>query len=118
MLRSSVGADARGEFIPRNYAPPLPEGKPEGDNSWMPEFLPTLLFWSAALAIVLGQVMILRSTARAWRLAGARVPVMERVWAWLPALALAAVLYFSWRMATRPPIVEIQLTPGAQGISL
>lgn len=84
----------------------------------MPAILPTLLFWSAALAIVLAQVMILRSTSRAWARSGAPVAAWERVWAWLPALALAVLLFASWRSATRPPVMEIQLNPDAQGITL
>lgn len=62
----------------------------------MPSLLMTSLFWSATVAIVVGQVMILWSTARAWGASGGRVPVTERLFAWLPAVALMAVLWFSW----------------------
>lgn len=84
----------------------------------MPNVLLTVLFWSAALAVVLGQVFILRSTARAWQRAAAPVPASERIFAWLPAVALALVLVLSWRAATRPPIIEVQFDPATQGIKL
>lgn len=75
----------------------------------MPSVLLTVLFWLAALAIVVGQVMILRSTARAWVAAGTAVPVSERLFAWLPAVALLAVLWFSWKAATAPPSFQIEV---------
>lgn len=75
----------------------------------MPSVLLTILFWAAAIAIVVGQVMILRSTARAWAAAGVAVPVSERLFAWLPALALLAVLWFSWQAATAPPTFQIEV---------
>ncbi|MBX3132108.1 MAG: hypothetical protein KF689_01820 [Gemmatimonadaceae bacterium] len=84
----------------------------------MPASLPTLLFWAAVLAVIVAQVAILRSTARAWALAGTRVPFVERVFAWGPALVLALVLWLSWRAATRPPIVEVQFDPASQSITL
>jgi hypothetical protein len=84
----------------------------------MPNVLLTVLFWSAALAVVIGQIAILRSTSRAWRHAGTAVPVTERVFAWGPALVLILVLVFAWREATRPPMVEVQFDPTTQGIKL
>lgn len=84
----------------------------------MPNVLLTVLFWSAALAVVLGQIAILRSTSRAWRHAGTDVPVTERLFAWGPALALLFVLFFAWKAATRPPVIEVQFDPTSQSITL
>lgn len=78
----------------------------------------SLLFWCAALAIVVGQVMILRSTARAWHGASTRPPFVEQIFAWGPALVLIAVLWFSWKAATRPPSMEVEFPPAAQGVPL
>jgi hypothetical protein len=80
----------------------------------MPSILLTLLFWSAAIAIVAGQVMILRSTARAWVASGAPVPATEKVFAWLPAIALLAVLWFSFKAATAPPTFEFESPTATQ----
>jgi hypothetical protein len=80
----------------------------------MSSTLLTLLFWSAALAIVVGQVMILRSTSRAWAASGAPVPMTEKLFAWLPAIALIAVLWFSWKAATAPPTFEFDAPAAAQ----
>jgi hypothetical protein len=84
----------------------------------MPSLILTVLFWSAALAVVLGQIAILRSTSRAWRHAGTTVPLTERVFAWGPALVLIIVLVFAWREATRPPVIEMQFDPASQSIKL
>ncbi len=84
----------------------------------MPSALLTLLFWSAALAIVVGQVMILRSTARAWRASEGPVPISEKIFAWGPSLALIAVLWFSWKAATAPPSFEVTVPAASQGIRL
>lgn len=84
----------------------------------MPNVLLTVLFWCAALAVVLGQIAILRSTSRAWRHAGKTVPFTERVFAWGPALALLIVLFFAWKAATRPPVVEVQFDPTSRSITL
>lgn len=78
----------------------LPAGRAQGDNSQMmsDSFL-TLLFWSCAGAVVLAQLMILRSTWRAWKLGGARsarTAVAEWSFAVVPALAIFAVLWLSW----------------------
>ncbi len=80
----------------------------------MPSLLLTLLFWSAAIAIVVGQVMILRSTARAWAIAGGAVPLTEKLFAWFPAMALIAVLWFSWKAATAPPTFRFDAPAAAQ----
>ncbi|HRN54493.1 MAG TPA: hypothetical protein PK788_13435 [Gemmatimonadaceae bacterium] len=84
----------------------------------MPSNLPTILFWSAVLAVIVGQVGILRSTQRAWRRSDGRVPVVERVFAWAPALVLVGVLYLAWGEATRPPMMEIKVDPTTREIRL
>jgi hypothetical protein len=84
----------------------------------MPSNLPTILFWSAVLAVIVGQVGILRSTQRAWRRSASRVPVVERVFAWAPALVLVGVLYLAWGEATRPPMMEIKVDPTTREIRL
>ncbi len=84
----------------------------------MPSTLATALFWSAVLAVIAGQVGILRSTQRAWQRSTAPVPLVERVFAWAPALVLVGVLYLAWGAATRPPIIEIQVDPATREIRL
>lgn len=84
----------------------------------MPSTLATALFWSAVLAVIAGQVGILRSTQRAWQRSAAPVPFVERVFAWAPALVLVGVLYLAWGAATRPPIIEIQVDPATREIRL
>lgn len=82
----------------------------------MSSLLLTLLFWSAAIAIVVGQVMILRSTARAWAASDAAVPVTEKIFAWAPAIALLAVLWFSWKAATAPPTFQLEAPTASQSV--
>lgn len=84
----------------------------------MNNFFPTALFWSAVIAVVVAQVAILRSTARAWRRSAAPVPAVERVFAWGPAFVIVIVLFFAWREATKPPIIEVQFDPTTRGIIL
>lgn len=84
----------------------------------MPSLFMTVLFWVAVGAAIAAQVMILFSTARAWRFGGSAPPVTERLFAFGPALILLVVLWLSWREATRPPIIEVQFDPAAQGITL
>ena len=59
------------------------------------------LFWLAATAIALSQLMILRSTWRAQRTAAAAGRASHRVSEWLyallPAVALVALLVFTWQ---------------------
>lgn len=78
----------------------------------------SILFWSAVVAIVVGQVGILRSTQRAWRGAAAPVPFTERIFAWGPALVLIVVLYLAWGETMRPPIIEIHVDPTTREIRL
>ena len=61
--------------------------------------LAAILFWSAILAAVVAQVMILRSTRRVLQAATPRSPALEWAFALVPAIALAAVLFLSWRAA-------------------
>lgn len=75
--------------------------------------IPHLIFTVAALAVVVGQIMILRSTGRAWQAAGGRAPLIERVFAWGPALVLALVLWLSWRATVAPPVMEMEFTATA-----
>ncbi len=64
--------------------------------------LPLLIFVIAALAVIVGQVMILRSTARAWEGTKSPVPFVERLFAWGPVPVVAAILWFSWRAMGAP----------------
>jgi hypothetical protein len=79
----------------------------------MPSFLPELLFWSAAACCLVGQSLVLRSLLAlrssdrdlsptgppAGPPAGSpprKQSGVELVWALLPAIALALVLYATW----------------------
>ncbi len=84
----------------------------------MSSTLAAILLWSAILAVVAGQVGILRSTQRAWRRSALPVPFVERVFAWAPAIVLVGVLYLAWSAATRPPIIQIQIDPATREIRL
>jgi hypothetical protein len=75
----------------------------------MPPTLAAVLFWSALLAAVIAQVMILRSTGRVLRTAAPQALAKEWAFALIPAIALAAVLVLSWRAAMRPPAIEVDL---------
>jgi len=67
------------------------------------------LFWSSVACCALAQFFILRSVGgrrHAPESSGARLPrprgAVERVWAVVPALALAALLVFTWRSMRLP----------------
>lgn len=75
----------------------------------MPALLIAVLFWSAAAAVVVAQVMILRSTARVLRAAAPDRPALEWGFAVGPALVLALVLALAWRATMRPPTVQVDL---------
>lgn len=77
----------------------------------MPSLLATALFWIAAVSAVVAQVMILRSTRRALRVASGRSPMLEWAFAIAPAVALGVLLAFSWRAAMRPAVIEVEFTP-------
>ena len=76
------------------------------------------LFWSAVVAAVAAQVMILRSTARVLRAVAPARPALEWGFAILPALVLALVLALSWRATMRPSAVEVRITPAAGEVRL
>jgi len=70
--------------------------------------LADILFAAIALAIIVSQAFILRSTARGMRHGGTVTrPALEWTYAIVPALALVALLYFSWQ-AMHPAAVQIQ----------
>lgn len=83
----------------------------------MPSVPLTVIFWLASAAVALGQVMILRSTVRAWRVAGGPVPLIERVFAFAPSLVLALVLWLSYQSAVAPPVMEVEF-PALMGTRL
>ncbi len=74
--------------------------------------LAEILFAVIALAIAVSQAFILRSTARGMRHAGAagmsgRHVAREWTYAIVPALALVALLVFSWR-AMHPDVIHVE----------
>jgi cytochrome b561 len=75
----------------------------------MPAVLIAVLFWSAVVAVVVAQVMILRSTMRVLRAAAPERPAFEWGFAVGPAIVLAIVLTLSWRATMRPPTIEVDL---------
>jgi hypothetical protein len=75
----------------------------------MPAALIAALFWTAVVAVIVAQVMILRSSARVLRAATPAHPALEWAFAVGPALVLALVLVLSWRAAMRPPTIEVDL---------
>lgn len=77
----------------------------------MPAALLTIVFWTAVVAAVIAQVMILRSSARVLRATRRPFPFTEWGFALGPALVLALVLVLSWRAAMRPAAVEVQVMP-------
>jgi hypothetical protein len=98
-------SEAAGVVITRNYAAGLHAGSPDGDISPVPDTLPTLLFWICAAAIVIAQVLILRSTRRAWQFGraaddstGKAAPgLAEWVFAVGPVAVLGLLLWATWR---------------------
>ncbi|MBM3898861.1 MAG: hypothetical protein FJ362_01690 [Gemmatimonadetes bacterium] len=75
----------------------------------MPSLLTALVFWAAVAAVLLAQVMILRSTRRVLRAAAPARPALEWGFALVPALVLVVVLVASWRAAVRPPVLEFSV---------
>lgn len=60
--------------------------------------LASVLFWIATVAIGVSQLLILRSTRRGMRSAGGRHGLLlEWSYAVVPAVALVAVLVWTWR---------------------
>lgn len=76
--------------------------------------LVTLTFWTALVAAIVSQVMILRSTRRVLAAAAPGRPALEWAFALVPAAALFLVLLLSWRAAMTPPTVDVAL-PAAPG---
>lgn len=77
--------------------------------------LSDLLFWFAALAIVIAQLMILRSTRRGMRhRPRGSVWALEWSYALLPALALVVVLVFTWR-TMHPSVIRLHAPPAVPG---
>ena len=75
------------------------------------------LFWVAVLAIVIAQIAILRSTVRAMR-AGTAAVRTPREWAFAvgPALALVALLFFTWQ-TMHPRTIETRGTRTTTGVT-
>lgn len=74
-----------------------------------------LLFLGAAVAIVVAQLMILRSTARGMRVAPAERRgnvAVEWAFAIVPAIGVAALLFFSWQ-ASHQERVTFEIVPEA-----
>ncbi len=84
----------------------------------MPAPLVAALFWIAVVAVVVSQVMILRSTTRVLRAVTPARPVLEWGFAILPAVVLAIVLVLSWRATMRPTALQVDVTPVAGEIRL
>ena len=76
------------------------------------------LFWTAVVAVVVAQVMILRSTSRVLHTVTPARPALEWGFAILPALVLVVVLVLSWRATMRPPNVEFEIKPAAGEVRL
>ena len=63
----------------------------------------TLLFWASVACCLVAQVLIVRSVVGARRLPAANPSLprahggVELMWAVVPAIALAALLLFTWR---------------------
>lgn len=85
--------------------------------------LAKLIFYVVAAAILVAQLFILRSTARAMRYAAPapdgtrpvapRNTALEWAYAIVPAIALVALLLFAWR-AMHPGTMEVRgVVPGA-----
>jgi heme/copper-type cytochrome/quinol oxidase subunit 2 len=73
----------------------------------MPHLPATILFWISVACCLVAQVLIVRSVLAARGLPAVRPELprargsVEVMWAIVPGIALAAVLFFTWR-AIRP----------------
>jgi len=69
----------------------------------MPHPVATILFWISVACCLVAQVLIVRSVVAARGLPAARPELprargsVEVMWAVVPAIALAALLFFTWR---------------------
>ncbi len=84
----------------------------------MPQLPATILFWVSVASCLVAQVLIVRSVLAARTLPAARPELprargsVEVMWAIAPAVALAALLFFTWRAihtngATRAPATSV-----------
>ncbi len=89
--------------ITRNYGAGLHAGSPLRDISPVPDTLLTPLFWICAAAIVIAQVLILRSTRRAWHFGRSaqdgKATTGFAVWSFAvgPVVVLGLLLWATWR---------------------
>ena len=69
----------------------------------MPHPIATVLFWTSVACCLVAQVLIVRSVLAARALPAVRPDLprargsVEVMWAVVPAVALAVVLFFTWR---------------------
>jgi len=69
----------------------------------MPHPVATILFWISVACCLVAQVLIVRSVVAARALPAARPELprargsVEIMWAVVPAIALAALLFFTWQ---------------------
>ena len=69
----------------------------------MPHLLATALFWLSVACCLVAQLLIIRSVVAARRLPAVRPELprargsVEVMWAVVPGIALAALLFFTWR---------------------
>lgn len=76
------------------------------------------IFWIAAVAIVIAQLLILRSTRRGMRHgAGGGGSVIEWAYAIVPALALVVLLLLTWQTMHPGTIQAVGPSPVLPGIS-
>jgi heme/copper-type cytochrome/quinol oxidase subunit 2 len=74
----------------------------------MPHLPATILFWISVACCLVAQVLIVRSVVAARGLPPVRPELprargsVEVMWAVVPAIALAAVLFFTWRAIGGP----------------
>jgi hypothetical protein len=77
----------------------------------MPSLLAAALLWGALAAAVTGQVMILRSSRRVLQRDDTPRRRTEWLFAIAPAVILVLVLVLTWRAATRPPVLRMDVLP-------
>jgi len=85
----------------------------------MPHPVATILFWISVACCLVAQVLIVRSVVAARGLPAARPELprargsVEIMWAVVPAIALAALLFFTWqaiggqRRETAPAVTAV-----------
>jgi heme/copper-type cytochrome/quinol oxidase subunit 2 len=76
----------------------------------------SLLFWSSVACCLVAQVLIVRSVLGARTLAGPRPELtrsrgaVELVWALAPAVALGALLWFTWQAIRRHEALDVRVS--------